>query len=62
MYKKEYALYRGEEFIDIGTSKELAEKLNITVKSVQWYASCNRWKNTVNGRKNRITIIPLDDD
>lgn len=61
MRKKEYALYRGEEFIDIGTAEELAKKSNTTVNTIQWYAGSRRWKNKKNGRTNRITVIAIDD-
>lgn len=60
MRKKEYALYKGDEFIDIGTVEELAEKLNTTVKTIRWYAGSRKWRDK-NGRKNRIIIIPIED-
>lgn len=41
-YKKEYALYKGEEFIDLGTAEELAKKMNTTVNTILWYAGSNR--------------------
>ena len=44
-HAKEYALYRGEEFIDIGTAEDLDKKANTTVNTIQWYAGSNRWKN-----------------
>lgn len=34
-----YALYRGDTFIDVGTAFELAEKLNIRVKTLREYAT-----------------------
>ena len=55
MRKKEYAYYKGEELIDIGTAEELSKKLNTSSKTIQWYAGSNRWKNTKNGR-NGITL------
>lgn len=61
-YKKEYALYKGEEFIDLGTAEELAKKMNTTVNTILWYAGSNRWKNKKNGRNNRITVIAIEDD
>ena len=62
MRKKEYAYYKGEELIDIGTAEELSKKLNTSSKTIQWYAGSNRWKNKKNGRKNRITVIAIEDD
>ena len=34
----EYALYKGDTFIDIGTAEELAKKLNCKVKTIYQYA------------------------
>lgn len=35
----EYAVYRGDEFINLGTSKELAKELNIEMKSFYYLMS-----------------------
>lgn len=40
----EYAAYRGEEFLDIGTAKYLAEKYGYKLKTIYWFATCNRFK------------------
>lgn len=34
-----YALYKGDKFLDIGTSKELSEKYNIKRKTIQFYST-----------------------
>lgn len=34
---KVYALYKGDKFLDLGTTKELAIKYNMSVKSILWY-------------------------
>ena len=36
---KLYALYKGDEFIDIGTKKHLAEKLNVDEKTIGHYST-----------------------
>lgn len=41
-----YALYRGDQFIDIGTAKELAEKRGISVKSLRYKATPTYHKRT----------------
>lgn len=47
----EYALYRGDEFLDIGTMKELSEKYDISVKTLRWYSTpC--YKNKLKNKKN----------
>lgn len=35
----EYALYKGDEFIDIGTKDYLAKKINVTRKTITFYSS-----------------------
>lgn len=44
MKKVQYAVYRGEEFLDIGFADELAKKFNTTVKMIYWYACCKRFR------------------
>lgn len=59
--EKEYAVYKGEEFIDIGTAKELAERFNTTVKTIQWYAGSKRYKNQTH-KKGGYTIVAIEED
>lgn len=37
--KKEYAIYKGEKVLFIGTSKECAEHFNVTRKTVYFWAT-----------------------
>ena len=55
---KEYALYRGDKFIDIGTAKQLAEKHNTTTGTIWWCAKSNRWKNKQHNRG--MVVISID--
>lgn len=57
---KEYAMYRGDKFIDLGTAKELAERHGVTERTIKYYAQSNRWKNENKG--NRLEVIPLDEE
>jgi hypothetical protein len=41
-YKKEYALYKDDEFICIGTLKEIADYLEVTYRSILSYKSKKR--------------------
>jgi len=45
MMKKEncYALYKGDRFIDLGTIKELSERLGITTATL-WFYTSNAYK------------------
>lgn len=49
MRKMLYALYKGDEFLDIGTKYELAEKYNTKPETVSFYASPSYKKRTKNG-------------
>lgn len=36
---KQYALYKGDEFLEIGTRKELAEYLGVSITTIDFYKS-----------------------
>ena len=63
----EYAVYKGDEFICIGTRKELAKKFNVSINTVQfWNTPAN--KRRIEKRKGRkggnsqgILTIKIDD-
>lgn len=57
MKVKEYAVYKGDTFIDLGTVDELAERLNLSRKTILWYASCKRWKKEA--KKGNCIIVIL---
>ena len=57
---KEYALYRGDTFVDIGTARELAEKHNTTMKVIHWLAHSNKAKEKREKCKKGMIVIPLD--
>lgn len=58
---KEYAMYKGDEFIDVGTIRELAEKHNAKASTLQWYAGSNRYK-SLNHYKGGYTIVAIEED
>lgn len=39
MRVKEYALYKGEEGLAMGTKREIAEQLGVSVNSVSYYGT-----------------------
>jgi len=57
---REYALYKGDEFIDIGLARELSEKYGIKMDTIYWKAYCNNWKER--NHKGGYIVIPLEDD
>lgn len=43
---KEYALYHGDDFIDLGTKKYLAKRLNVKESTITFYSSPTYKKRT----------------
>lgn len=57
--KAEYALYRGDEFIIVGTIKEIAKKQHVKESTIRYYASpCYRKKTKGKG----YILIKVDED
>lgn len=56
---KEYALYKGEEMLAIGTLDELAAWKGVARKTIQFYQYPTYQKRAKNS-KNRMIVIPLD--
>ncbi|WP_291563676.1 MULTISPECIES: hypothetical protein [unclassified Clostridium] len=62
---KEYALYKGEEILCIGTAKEIAKKLDVLPETIMFYGT-NTYKRRLAKRKNvrnaRILVILGEED
>lgn len=58
----EYAMYKGEECLAIGTSNEICKQMNIKMQTFQYYRT-NAYKDRINNRvsKNARIIIKLED-
>lgn len=56
---KLYALYKGDDFIDIGTTKELAQKLNVKEETIRFYAT-STWKNKTNCES--WVVVSIEED
>lgn len=56
---KEYALYKGDSILSIGTKKEIAEELQLKCETISFYSSPT-YKNRGKG-KNRKILIKLDE-
>lgn len=50
MQVKEYALYKGEELLAMGTKREIAEQLGVSVNSISHYGTPVR-RTSENGRR-----------
>ena len=57
--KKEYALYKGDKFIDIGTKEYLAKKLNVRKETIEFYASPAQLKRH---KDNCYVVVRIDDE
>ena len=53
---KEYAMYKGDECIAIGTIDEIAKRLNVKVKTIKFYLTPT-YKKRVKKSKNRRELI-----
>lgn len=60
----EYIVYKGDDFVCIGTAEEVAEHMGWLVKTVHWY-TMPTYKRRIAKRKNArnyITVEKLEDD
>jgi hypothetical protein len=59
MKTAEYALYKGETFLDIGTAKELADKFHVSTNFIQWLAYPTALKRYNESNGNRMIAVKL---
>jgi hypothetical protein len=59
--RQEYALYKGDEFIDLGTIKELAERLGVNPKTILYYQT-PAYKSKSKDNINRKILIKIERD
>lgn len=61
-----YAVYRGDDFIDVGTGPELVARLGIKRATLYFLASpaCKKWQAGRKGNKKRWgwDVVKIDDD
>lgn len=55
---REYALYRGEEILSIGTIREIAEHMGVKYRTIMYYKTPSQ-KNRI--KKNGRVLIELDE-
>lgn len=56
---KEYALYKGDELLGIGTIKELSEELGVLPETIYFYKSSTYAKRGPG--KNRRVLVAVED-
>jgi hypothetical protein len=59
---KEYAIYYGDEFIDLGTASYLSEKFKIKKDTIMWYASPSGIKRQLKVNKRIIISFEVEND
>lgn len=57
--KKVYALYKGDEFLEIGTYEELAKYLGVSKRTIQFYLSPSNKKRD---KGNKYVVVKLEED
>ena len=58
---KEYAMYKGDELLYIGTHRELAEQHGVSPRTITYYKTPSYKKRSA-GKENYLSIVELDDD
>lgn len=56
---KEYALYKGEECLAIGTIEEIAKQMKVKYRTIYFY-TMPTYKKRCKNSKNRLTMVCLD--
>ena len=59
--KQEYALYKGDEFIDLGTIPEIAKREGVKPKTIYYYKT-PAYKKKFKDDTNRKVLIRLERD
>lgn len=60
---KEYICYKGEDFVMIGTAREISEQTGVSVEHVYWLAYARRVRRRKNpGKNGGWIVVPLEED
>ena len=57
--EKVYCIYKGDEFIALGTLKELSNLLNIKIESLRWMSTPSALKRS---KDNRLEVYLIEDE
>ena len=55
--EKVYALYKGDELLEIGTKKESAERFGVKVKTIGYYSTPAYQKRTSPEKGRRLVVL-----
>lgn len=56
-----YAFYKGDEYVTMGTAREIAKSQNLKVETVYWMHSPSYLERTKDKIDTRATIVIVDD-
>lgn len=57
-----FALYKGDEFIDLGTRQELAKKMGVTPKTISYLSTPARMRKIKDKENKSLIAIKIEDD
>lgn len=58
---KEYALYKGEDLLAIGTAQEIADEMNVKMETVLFYKK-PAYKKRINKNGNVRILVDLEEE
>jgi hypothetical protein len=61
MSRSTFAVYRGDEFVDVGTAEEIAKRLGCKPGTIRFYASPS-YKARLKDRDKRLIAIRIEED
>lgn len=60
---KEYICYKGEDFVMIGTAREISEQTGVSLKYLYWLAHTRQARKRKNpGKRGGWIIVPLEEE
>ncbi|MBD8522368.1 helix-turn-helix transcriptional regulator [Lysinibacillus fusiformis] len=58
---KEYALYKGDQMVAIGTVKEIAEERGVKPNTIRFYMSSAYQRRSESEVNNKLQLVKLED-
>lgn len=57
-----YAIYKGDEYVDMGTAEELAERLGVKVSTIRFWRSKANHRRASEGKGDWTLAIKVEED
>ena len=61
MSRTTFALYRGDEFVDVGTAEEIAKRLGCKPDTIRFYATPS-YQARLKDRDKRLIAVRIDEE